>query len=61
MVQDNHEALIKPINKTVDEVCGCLHDDAQDAVSVEDMNAAIAKHVFDKAAAKLPFFDLLRP
>ena len=42
VVHGSSEALVRPITKPVDEVFGKLHDPTQPALTVEDMDAAIA-------------------
>lgn len=42
-VCDGAEAVMKPISKSVDDVFGKLCDKAQKALSVEDMNRAVAE------------------
>ena len=50
LVHGNEEALLKPITRTVSDVFGCLHDSNQKAVSVEEMNEAIAQRVRERNA-----------
>ncbi len=50
LVHGNAEALLKPITRTVSDVFGCLHDSNQKAVSVEEMNEAIAQRVRERNA-----------
>ena len=42
VVHGSSEALVRPITKSVDEVFGKLHDPDQPALTVEEMDAAIA-------------------
>lgn len=43
VVRNDSEAVLKPINKSVDEVFGRLHDPDQPAKTIEEMNAAVRK------------------
>ena len=43
VITSDREALIRPVSKTVDELFGKLHRKGIKAVSVEDMNEAIAR------------------
>lgn len=62
------EAVLKPVTKPVDDVFGRLHRTGQPHKSVEQMKEAVAAETagcsssvtFDKGAAKLPFFNLLK-
>ncbi len=42
VVRGPAEAVLKPITKSVDDVFGRLHDPARRALSVDEMNAAVA-------------------
>lgn len=44
-LRDDSEAVMTPISKSVDDVFGKLYDKAQRALSVEDMNRAVAERV----------------
>jgi len=43
VVRDSSEAILRPITKSVDEVFGKLHASGQSPVTVEQMDAAVAK------------------
>ena len=43
VVRDDSEAVLRPINKSVDEVYGKLHDPDQPTRTVEEMNEAVAR------------------
>jgi AbrB family looped-hinge helix DNA binding protein len=45
VLQKNSEAMMKPVTKSVDDVFGRLHDVNQKALSVDEMNAAIAQRM----------------
>jgi AbrB family looped-hinge helix DNA binding protein len=45
VVHSDAEAVLKPITKSVDEVFGCLHSAGQPTLTVEEMNAAVAKRM----------------
>ena len=45
LVHGSSEAVLKPITRTVSDVFGCLHQPSQKAVSVDEMNEAIAQRV----------------
>lgn len=42
IVQDDSEALLRPVTKSVDEVFGCLHKPGQPHKTVKQMKAAVA-------------------
>ena len=50
IVQDEAEAVMKPMTKSVDEVFGCLHSPGQSPQTVEDMKAAVAKRMRERRA-----------
>jgi antitoxin PrlF len=39
---ENGEAVITPVSKSVSDVYGCLHDPDREALTVTDMNKALA-------------------
>ena len=41
----NREALIRPVSKTVDDLFGRLHKPERKTVSIEEMDAAIARRI----------------
>ncbi len=43
VVSDQSNAVLKPINKSVDDVFGKLHDPDQPSLSIADMDEAIAE------------------
>ena len=43
VVRNDSEAVLKPINKSVDEVFGKLHDPDTPAKTIEQMDAAVRK------------------
>ena len=43
VVRDASEAVLRPFSKGVDEVFGKLHDPTRVPLTVEQMNAAVAK------------------
>lgn len=43
VVRDSSEAILRPITKSVDEVFGKLHVPGQSPMTVEQMDAAVAK------------------
>ena len=47
VLHGNSEAALKPITRSVSDVFGLLHDPAQKALSVDDMNAAVAQRMKD--------------
>jgi antitoxin PrlF len=48
VVQNDSEAVIKPVSKSVDKVFGMLHRPDMTARTVEEMDEAIAEHVSEK-------------
>jgi antitoxin PrlF len=49
IVHGNTEALLKPVTKSVDEVFGILCSPGQPRRSVEEMKAAVAKRMKQRA------------
>jgi AbrB family looped-hinge helix DNA binding protein len=48
IVTENREAIIRPISKKVDEVFCRLHQLGRKAVSVDEMNKAVAREMKEK-------------
>jgi antitoxin PrlF len=47
VITEKNEVLLKPITKKVDEVFGMLYRSGRNAVSVEEMDAAIRQKIRD--------------
>lgn len=45
VLQKNSEAMMKPVTKSVDDVFGRLHTSHQKALSVDEMNEAVARRM----------------
>jgi len=50
VVHGQSEAIMKPITRSVDDVFGKLHDPAQPRMTVDEMNAAVAKRIGNRTS-----------
>ena len=50
VINEQEEAVMKPVTKSVDQVFGLLHNKGQKAVSVEEMDQAIKLKMRDMKA-----------
>lgn len=45
VINENNEVMLKPVTKTAEEVYGLLYQADRKSASVEDMDAAIGRHL----------------
>jgi len=48
VMHGEHEATMKPVTKSVDDVFGALHRSGMAARTIEEMNAAVGKRIKER-------------